>query len=61
AELNALMTKVTSQYPWGTHKGYIRAAFRSHDALVLDNNDLTAIAQEFINGLKLDTDSISVL
>ncbi|WP_230459835.1 hypothetical protein, partial [Sansalvadorimonas verongulae] len=55
AELNALMTEITDHCPWDTYDRYLRTAFRLHDALVLDADDLTAIAQEFINGLKLDT------
>ncbi|WP_230459924.1 hypothetical protein, partial [Sansalvadorimonas verongulae] len=55
AELNALMAGVISYSQRDPYAHYIRTAFRSHDALVLDEDDSTTIAQEFINGLKLDT------
>ncbi|WP_230460316.1 hypothetical protein, partial [Sansalvadorimonas verongulae] len=59
AELNALMTKVTSHFLWdGAYEHYLRTAFRSHDALVLDEDDSTTIAQEFINGLTLETHTL---
>ncbi|WP_230459961.1 hypothetical protein, partial [Sansalvadorimonas verongulae] len=60
AELNALMKKVTSYYDWDIYGYYLRTAFQSHNALVLGEDDSTTIAQEFINGLKLDISSISV-
>ncbi|WP_230460061.1 hypothetical protein, partial [Sansalvadorimonas verongulae] len=50
-----LMTEVRSYYKWDIYGHYLRTAFRSHGALVLDRAGLTTIAQEFINGLKLDT------
>ncbi|WP_230459972.1 hypothetical protein, partial [Sansalvadorimonas verongulae] len=50
-----LMTEIRRRYKWDIYGHYLRTAFRSHGALILDNNDLTIIAQEFINGLKLDT------
>ncbi|MTI11935.1 hypothetical protein E1189_02495 [Sansalvadorimonas verongulae] len=56
AELNALMTEVINHFQWdGAYEHYLRTVLRSHGALVLDKNDLTVIAQEFINRLKLDT------
>ncbi|MTI12447.1 hypothetical protein E1189_05290 [Sansalvadorimonas verongulae] len=58
AELNALI-KVTSYSQWDIYGHYLRTAFRSHNALVLDDDDLTTIAQEFVNGLELDTGSIT--
>ncbi|MTI11569.1 hypothetical protein E1189_00385 [Sansalvadorimonas verongulae] len=55
------MTTTRNHYQWnGVYEHYLRTAFRSHDALVLDEDDLTIIAQEFISGLKLDTGSISL-